>query len=248
MRDLPFLKADAVVGSVGQLLVKDLKPTQMAVGMDETAEKEKKYAKMDDQELDNYLLTHMVPVVIGNGGNFYLIDHHHLSFALWGAAGKSEKERKFTRDQEKVAVVAQVVSNWKPITGYAFWKSMNDAHWLYPFDHLGGGPLKPGQLPKHIKELKNDPYRSLAWYVRNRYGYTKSAGNAIFAEFKWAEFFRNLVMLDNKILDDSDKDATTENVMISKLKEDKQQELIDFAIYLAKSPAAAGLPGYLGNG
>lgn len=246
MINLPSLKATSPVGTVGKLLVQDLKPTQMAVGMDETDEKQAKYASMNDQELDNYLLTHVVPVVIGNNGKFYLIDHHHLSFALWQAAGNPK--RKFKPNQKKVVVVAQVVSNWNPITGYAFWKSMNDSNWLYPFDNLGGGPLKPGQIPTHVKNLKNDPYRSLAWYVRDQYGYTKSAGNAIFAEFKWAEFFRNLVMLNNKILDDTEKKITTQRVMISKLPEEKRDDLIKYSIHLAKSPAAAGLPGYLGNG
>ncbi|MBF0400035.1 MAG: ParB/Srx family N-terminal domain-containing protein [Magnetococcales bacterium] len=246
MIDLPALKASSPVGTVGTLLVKALKPTQMAVGKDETDDKEKKYAGMNDQALNNYLLTHTVPVVIGNKGQFYLIDHHHLSYALWNAAG--DPKRKFKAKQSEVAVVAQVVSNWNNITDYAFWKSLYDANWLYPFDNLGGGPMKPKQLPSHVKKLKNDPYRSLAWYVRNRYGYTKSAGNAIFAEFKWAEFFRNLVLLDNKILDDDKSDATTANVMISKMTAEKREELIAYSLYLAKSAQAAGLPGYLGNG
>ncbi|MBF0460131.1 MAG: hypothetical protein HQL87_01930 [Magnetococcales bacterium] len=246
MIKLPSLKPNSPVGTVGSLLVKNLQPTQMAVGMDETDAKKEKYASMNDQELDNYLLTHVVPVVVGNKGNFYLIDHHHLSYALWQAAGNPK--RKFKANQKQVVVVAQVVSNWSPITGYAFWKSMYDKNWLYPFDHLGGGPLKPKQIPTHVKKLQNDPYRSLAWYVRNHYGYTKSAGNAIFAEFKWAEFFRNLVLLNNQILNDKAKKMTTQSVMISQLPKDKQKEIVDYSVYLAKSAAASGLPGYLGNG
>jgi len=49
---------------------------------------------------------HAVRVVIGNGGKFYLTDHHHLDNALWKTAeGKNEtgidtKERPGGRQRD----------------------------------------------------------------------------------------------------------------------------------------------------
>ncbi len=48
-------------------------------------------------------------------------------------------------------------------------------------------------LPKHIDQLRDDPYRSLAGYVRNAGGYEKTP--TAFAEFLWADFFRPRVRI-----------------------------------------------------
>ena len=75
---------------------------------------------------------------------------------------------------------------------------MHEQNWVYLFDRAGGGPQQPATLPTHIKDLKFDPYRSLAWIVREHHGYVKN--NAPFSEFKWANFFRTRILLDQDIL------------------------------------------------
>ena len=52
--------------------------------------------------------------------------------------------------------------------------------------------------PTHIKDLAFDPYRSLAWNVREHHGYVKNT--MPFPEFKWANFFRTRILLDQDIL------------------------------------------------
>ena len=168
---LPKIDAQSPQGTLGRLKLSDLKPTQNAVGMDEVNVKVAKIKEKSDSALEDYLLPRTVPVIIGNGGQFYLIDHHHLSVSLWRAKGDME-------------VPVLVTRNWNSIAGKHFWKTMAANNWVYPFDAMGAGPNNPSTLKQHVKDLDNDLYRTLSWLVREGYGYVKDPNNAIFAEFK----------------------------------------------------------------
>ncbi len=124
---------------------------------------------------------------------------------------------------------------------------MYQNNWVYLFDELGGGPLPPEALPAHIKDLKFDPYRSLAWIVREHHGYLKN--DAPFSEFKWANFFRTHILLDQDLL--AGKHTFDEFAFVvdeqGKLElNDDGKEVIDEALFLASSAEARGLPGYRG--
>ena len=238
--DLEELTPDTPNGRLCQVKVSKLSPMQNAVGFDEVNDKIARYSAKSKADLKDYLLVHPVPVVIGNGGNFYLTDHHHLANALWKTAeGKNEAGI----DTKNVRVVVKVQYNIAPLKGYHFWKEMHKARLVYLFDNYGGGPMRPKDLCAHIKDLSNDPYRSLAWEVRSRYGYSKSPH--AFAEFLWADFFRIRIVIDNWILKDKLRGA---DVLISHLPEEQKKDIIDEAMHLARSPEAAGMPGYLGTG
>lgn len=227
-------------GQFYQLRVADLHPTQCGVGMDEVYAKAASMAKKNKEELTAFLITRPVPIVIGNGSEFYVTDHHHLARALWEAA---QGKNAAGIDVGNARVVVEVLENWSVLKGYNFWKAMHDRRWVYLFDHLGGGPLQPGSLPKHVKELRNDPYRGLAWYVRSHFGYEKSPAD--FAEFQWAQFFRMRMILDKRLLDNDIDDV---DILLSKMKAEDRQELVEEAIHLAGTSEAAGLPGYEGRG
>ena len=170
-------------GQFYQLRVADLHPTQSGVGLDEVNAKAEAMRTKSKDDLAAYLITHPVPIVIGNGDKFYLTDHHHLARAVWDVAqGKNQAGI----DQGNARVVVEVMYNWSILKDYNFWKAMHDNRWVYLFDPMGGGPVQPDALPKHIKDLRNDPYRGLAWYVRTHFGYDKMAAD--FAEFQWAQF------------------------------------------------------------
>ncbi len=180
---LPKCTATDPQGTIARLKVSQLKPTQNAVGMDEIHAKVKKIEKKSTSKLQDYLLQRTVPIIIGNDGKFYLIDHHHLATSIWLACGD-------------IDLPVEVVRNWNPIKSMRFWKAMVRSNWVYPFAADGGGPQNPESLKKHIKDLDNDIYRSLSWVVRQEFGYVKSPDNAIFAEFKWGSFFRTRVLFD----------------------------------------------------
>lgn len=226
-------------GQLYQLRVSELHPTQSGVGLDEVNAKVETMRRKGKDDLVAYLLTRPVPVVIGNGDKFYVTDHHHLARAVWETA---QEKNDAGIDGDNARVVVEVIENWSALKGYNFWKAMHDNRWVYLFDHMGGGPLQPDELPKHIKDLRNDPYRGVAWYVRSHFGYAKTPAD--FAEFQWAQFFRMRLILDNRLLKNEIQDV---DILLSKMKDEARQEIIETAIYLATSNEASGLPGYAGR-
>ena len=230
---LPRIDAQSPQGSLGRIKLSELKPTQNAVGMDEVNAKVAKITEKKGEHLVDYLLQRTVPIVIGNNGDFYLIDHHHLSISLW-------------RAKQDMDIPVEVTRNWNPIKGDRFWKAMAANNWVYPFDALGAGPSNPATLKQHVKDLDNDLYRSLSWVVREQYGYVKDRSNAIFAEFKWGSFFRTRVIFNEQLTcHKHGMEMTLED--IRKADPGDYAEKVAYALYLASSPEAAGLPGFVGR-
>ena len=94
----------------------------------------------------------MVPVIIGLGGEPYLIDHHHLARALYEEGVKS--------------VFVTVVADLSRLPKDHFWNMMDFHGWTHPYD--AKGRRRPySDLPKTVKTMEDDPYRSLAGQLRN---------------------------------------------------------------------------------
>jgi hypothetical protein len=153
------MKRGCVIG------VKDLHPTQSAVGMDAVECKAAKISgKAKAGKLEKYLLAdkRWVPLVRGPGGVFYLTDHHHLSTAVWNADIKN-KEKK---------VYAYLIDDWSDLSDDTFWAVMVEKHdtWL---KNPAGEDISPMQLPKSIGSLQDDPLRTLSAWVRGSCGYVK---------------------------------------------------------------------------
>jgi len=239
--ELDWCTPEAKKGDLCKVRVKDLAPTQFAVGKAEVevrAGRMRKKHKHDPHKLHDYLRVRPVPVVVREKV-FYVVDHHHMVRALYDALhGKLGN---------KLCVYVEVMANGSTLEYVYFWKTMHARNDVYLFDHMGGGPQQPKDLPSHVKDLKFDPYRSLAWIVRQQHGYVKN--QAPFSEFKWANFFRTRILLDHDLLagkhtfDDFafEVDAHGELVL-----SDDGHEVIEDAMYLAASPEARGLPGYRG--
>ena len=219
-------------GTVAVTSAGHLRPTQNAVGMDEVNDKVSRMKQRSDANLQAYLLERTIPVVIGDGGHPHLIDHHHLALAALTAEGD-------------IGVPVLVVRNWAPVSGLHFWKAMAKQHWLYPFAADGGGPIPVAGMCKHLTGLGNDIYRSLSWVARTHYAYEKSSSNAIFAEFRWASFFRTHLVLEQLLSCTGNCTAVT----LADLEHDDPEAMADTRLKLlslARSPAARSLPGYLG--
>ena len=103
---------------------------------------------------------------------------------------------------------------------------MSERRWIYLYDEKGEGPLSVSQLPQDVTELRDDPYRSLAWKLRKVGGYRKT--NFHYSEFTWANFFRTFI-------DPWSDDA------------DDFESAVMVGVELAKSPLAKELPGYVGE-
>jgi hypothetical protein len=162
--------------------VLDLRPTQFAVGMLEVEEKIEIVRRYGKKEMRDFVDDNPVPVVIGPDGQLYIVDHHHFLSVCYHVGVK------------KVRIhIAKDLSKRK-VSYSQFWKWMFKTRNAYPYCQFGEGPRKAIYLPKDIRGLADDPYRSLAWFVRKAGAFENSERN--FAEFKWANFFRERRLLD----------------------------------------------------
>jgi hypothetical protein len=181
--------------------LRDIHPTQFAVGFRRVEEKSEKIRHMDKDKLHSYLKKRPVPLVIGPGGHYYAIDKHHLALALLqnGLA-------------ESFGIIFDDLSDMSPTD---FWKSMIKNKYVYLKDENGDGPLSPEALPRSLDEMKDDPYRSLAASVREEGGFEKT--NTAFSEFAWAEFFRDRITIESG--DKGFKKAVSKGIELAQSKE-----------------------------
>ncbi len=95
--------------------------------------------------------------------------------------------------------------------------------WTHPYD--AEGQRRPyAELPKTVKGMDDDPYRSLAGELRDMGGFAKDA--TPYSEFLWADFFRP-------------------RIKAKTIKSDFKSALAE-ALALAKTGDADYLPGWCG--
>ncbi|HXP24929.1 MAG TPA: ParB-like protein, partial [Steroidobacteraceae bacterium] len=75
--------------SVRPVLISDLRPTQMTVGLGEVEQRRSHWRQQQGKKAGRFLGRHMIPVILGPGGHHYLIDNHHLARALYDEGVKS---------------------------------------------------------------------------------------------------------------------------------------------------------------
>jgi len=153
-----------------------LRPTQITVGMREVEDKSKRLREGKSRKIGKFLGDHMIPVVKGQKGRFYVIDHHHLALAL-------HKER--IRD-----ILVTVVSDLSTLDMDAFWTFMDHHAWVHPYD-LEGRRRTYADIQKSVTELRDEPYRSLAGELRRLGGFAKDT--TPLSEFLWADFLRRRI-------------------------------------------------------
>ena len=135
-----------------------LRPTQMTLGMNEVHVKRVAWKQKTSDDLAKFLAAHMVPVITGLKGEPYLIDHHHLARALYEEGLKS--------------VFVTVIADLSRLPADHFWNMMDFHGWTHPYDSKGR--RRPySELPKTIKAMEDDPYRSLAGELRAMGGFAK---------------------------------------------------------------------------
>jgi hypothetical protein len=187
-----------------------LHPTQITVGMIEVHDKMQLLRDLHSHEQHQYLEVHPMPVVSDANHRFFIIDHHHMARALWETGA------------EHAYIVLEC--ELPPQSEVEFWQTLMQRHWAHPINEHGERrPYR--EVPRHVQELRDDVYRSLAAFVREAGGYHKTP--TPFAEFVWADWFRPRITVG----------ASREEF----------QRAVERGVRLAKSAAARDLPGYAGE-
>ncbi|MFT3987358.1 ParB-like protein [Aestuariivirga sp.] len=190
--------------------IADLRPTQMSVGYALVKFKRAGLESLRGRpsELVNFILEHPIRAVLGPKKRVYVIDHHHLGLAL-------ERE-KF------LSAPVDVSDDFSAHSMADFWGIMAKRGFMMLTD--AEGQRHPvSSLPKRLGDLADDPYRSLAGFVRLKGGFLKT--QQPYMEFQWADYFRPLIL---------EKDISR-----------NMDAAIKKAMALVHLPAAAHLPGYI---
>lgn len=189
--------------------IKHLRPTQLTVGLREVAQKREEWRARPAGQREEYLGQHLIPVVLGPGRAPYIIDHHHLARAL---------------HEEGVEDVAMtVVTDLSELEPEAFWIYLDNRGWMHLYDAKGERRM-PKHLPRHVGDMADDPYRSLAGALRRVGGYAKDT--TPFSEFLWADYLRRHIK--------------------PSLLESNPDKALKHALSLAKEQEAGYLPGWCG--
>ncbi len=156
--------------------VLELHPTQLSIGGIEVDLRAENFRKLSANGRQKAIEKHVLPVILGPGNLFYLIDHHHFTAAVAQVLGN------------RAQLIGKVLHNWSQKTNADFWESMIQGEYVYLIDENGNGPLPYESLTRYVFDLKNDPLRSLAWGVSKNGGYDET--DVSHADFLWAQYFR----------------------------------------------------------
>jgi len=177
--------------------IKELRPTQITVGMREVKEKRKRWREQSGKKGADFLGKHMIPVVLGPKDRHYVIDHHHLARAL--------------HEEGVPDVDVAVVADLSKLEPDAFWFVLDNLNLMHPFDDKGVRRSHT-DIPKSVTELIDDPFRSLAGELRRAGGFAKDT--LPFSEFLWADFLRRRIK--RKAVEDNFNQAVEKALQLAK--------------------------------
>lgn len=201
---------DTAVGQRCELAIDALRPTQGGIGLIQVEDEAATLRRLSATQLAKKIDKKDIPVVQEPDRGWYLVDRHHLTRALW-----QNGERRV-----RVRIIGRLDD------GAAFWQQMAARHWAWLYDERGQA-LAGENLPRHVRDLPDYPYRSLAGRLQDD-GYYNKNEQVYFVEFAWAAWLgRQLAWAP----------LTRQNMA----------QQLQAAAGLACSPAAAALPGYRGS-
>lgn len=188
----------------------DLHPTQLTLGLAEVRARAKKMRASSADDLQKLLASKPVPHVLGPQGRIYIVDHHHLCRAMLEAG----------HDQ---VILGTCLEDWSDLDLKSFWARMDAHSYCWPIDENGN--RRPySKIPPHVRELTNNPWRTIARSVR---GEAYSNEDTPFQEFKWGEYYRSF--------------------MTPRLLECDIETARELAVKISRNEEAQDLPGYLGR-
>jgi hypothetical protein len=205
---------DCVEGERCRIKVLDARPTQTRVGKVEARleSDEIRAVKGKPKKLEKLLKKNAGMAVLGPEGKIYLVDGHHFATSL-DMAGVDEMYVRIEKD-------------WSDLPVEEFWRKMRKKRWAYLWDPQGYR-VAAERLPATVRGLTDDPYRTLAWMVKQAGGIEDLA--VPYQEFEWAKFFRR------------------QGITIACDRLPCYRKAFAEAMPLVRKKLAENLPGYLGK-
>ena len=154
----------------------DLQPTQMCIGLAEVRSRQRDFSSETAEERRAYLASKPVPLVMGGGGNCWMVDRHH-------------RLRGLVEIDPHATAFGYVVLELAAASRPQVLEELHRRGWLYLYDGRGVGPLPHSALPHRLADLLDDPYRSLVWKLKRE---KRIAAEPLipFHEFRWGAWLR----------------------------------------------------------
>lgn len=198
---------EGAVASLEKIDIDDLRPTQFSLGLAEVRRRAKAMRTRSKEQLDKLVEEKAIPYVIGPKREIYMVDHHHFCRAILRAG------------RQKV-LLGSCFADLSQLDPKRFWLDMEQRGYCWPFDAEGN--RRPfAKIPHHVKDLTDNPWRTLARGVRGR---AYSNEDTPFQEFMWGNYFRSF--MSQRLLE--------VNLALAE----------DLAVRLARLDEAQDLPGY----
>lgn len=188
--------------------LRDLRPTQFALGMVQVRQKMAETRSVCADARYAFMEQRVIAVVRGPRGALHVIDHHHWAQA-WIELGI-----------ERAPV--QVKMDFRDLDDIDFLAAMMERGWVHPFNERGE-KVDIGTLPPSVAQMPDDPYQSLAAFLRIARVFENPGG--FNAKFAWSDYLRQHVTGDS---------GTIEGFA----------EMLATAFRFAHTPEARALPGY----
>lgn len=171
-----------------RIAIGDLHPTQPVVGTYQVQYQVAFLRVIERGESSNYATVEdyvnqrSVPVVVGPGNQFYMVDSHHTMRSIW----------EYYQGDPNIRVNIEIIQDWRNRSD--FWSAMQAQNYTY----LGtpGNRIDPDDLPRNLGELKNDPYRAAVGMALNWGFFERPKGEKIFFyQFKLADCLKEFGLI-----------------------------------------------------
>lgn len=206
------------MGKLTAIDIDDLHPTQLTLGMDEVRERTRKISQLAAPQLDALREEKAVPHVIGPDKRIYMVDHHHFCRVMHDLG-------------QGTVLLGETLADWSGLSLEKFWRKMEKSNRCWPID-IDGNRRPCIKIPAHIKDLTDNPWRTLARHVRGdayrvkeKVG-GKDQGKVNFLEFQWGNYYRSF--------------------MTTRLLETDIRLAEELAVKVSSFDEARDLPGYRG--
>jgi hypothetical protein len=160
------------------IALQQIHPTQFEVGPPRIKSLAARFEKSSLKKIQRYLDKRPFPFILGPDQKKYIIDRHHLAYAL----DKYVADKKITT----LTITFEQKEDLSRLNKDLFWQKMKEKNYVHPKSL--GKELPFDQIPDHVSKLKVDYYRGLVWVMIQADVIKKSP--IPFAEFSWADQLR----------------------------------------------------------